>query len=165
MNNYQEILKPLSESWNQPVVRRSTDKEGISSIDKLDNKKDEADDQPVKTSVPAHNNWAVTKGLIDSDSEPEPEPEADHIPESENESEQSEKESEHSGLIDDKAEAIDDYQSGDSEDEEERQLRTENEIKHKGIDLGLLECSLVISIRLLRLILLRNLQIEIIYWP
>lgn len=132
--DFQQKLKPLSQSWNQSLQSVSTEKTGTSGIDTLDNKKDQVDEQPAKVAVPVRNNWAITKGLIDSDSEPEPEP--DNIQKIENEGEQSEEESEHSGLLDDKAEAVDDYESGDSENEEDRQYREENEVKHKGIDLG-----------------------------
>lgn len=129
MKDYQERLKPFSELWNQSL------KAGTSGIDKIDNKGDQVDEQPAKVAVPARNNWSAAKGLIDSDSESEPE--TDHVPESENEGEQSEEESEGSGFVIDKAEAVDDYESGDSEDEEDRQYREENELKQKAIDLGL----------------------------
>lgn len=129
MKEYQQRLKPLSESWNQSI------KAGTSDIDKIDNKGDQVDEQPAKVAVPVRNNWSVTKGLIDSDSESEPE--TDHVSASENGGEQSGEESESSGFIIDKAEAVDDYESGDSEDEEDRQYREENELKQKTIELGL----------------------------
>lgn len=134
VKDYQQKLEPLSQSWKQPLQSVSTEKAGTSGIDTLDNKEDQVDEQPAKVAVPARNNWAITKGLIDSDSESEPEP--DNIPNIENEGEQSQEENEHSGLLDDKAEAVDDYESGDSENEEDRQYRKENEVKHEGIDLG-----------------------------
>lgn len=81
-------------------------------------KNDKTEDAPQKSAVPARNNWSV--GLVDSDSEEESiVPDSDgeaHDVEDEQEDEQSDNE-----FINDEAEeAGEDYQSGDSMDEDER---------------------------------------------
>lgn len=125
-----EELKKLSESWNKSIKEysissdapRPIDVSGIfNTSDKVnsaavaDKRKD--DDAPAKKSVPARNNWGISNGLVDSDSEPE----HDLVAETEEEGSDEEDSDENSnGIIDDQAEEVEDYNSGDSMDEEER---------------------------------------------
>lgn len=76
-----------------------------------------------KVAVVARNNWGISNGIVDSDSEDD----VDFIPDTEEgsdgESQEDEDEDEHeeqNEFIDDEVEVIEDYQSGDSMDEEER---------------------------------------------
>lgn len=82
---------------------------------------DQTEDMTSKKSVAARNNWNIAKGLIDSDTEPE---ETESIAESDEECDDEEDDDEEGSeneLVDDEAEEIEDYNSGDSIDEDERQ--------------------------------------------
>lgn len=120
--NAREELTKLRDSWGKSLKRISN--EGLSVIDSLgaaDQNKTAEPNVPSKQFVPARNNWAVSKGLVDSDSESE----HDIVPETEVESgDESDNEDDANGgneFVANEAEEVgSDYNSGDSMDEEER---------------------------------------------
>lgn len=103
----------LKDSWSKSVKRNSLMNESPKPIDKLGT--DQIEKESAKKSVPVKNNWQ--KGLIDTDSESEDD--EDYIAEScEEEDDISDSED---SMIDVEADEIENYNSGDSMDEEERQ--------------------------------------------
>lgn len=97
------------------MKRNSISNDSPTAIDASNESSEQVDDQPAKKSVAARNNWAAP-GLIDTESEPESE--VDIV----RDSEESCEEEEHSdNFLDDGAEEVNDYNSGDSMDEDERQ--------------------------------------------
>lgn len=109
-------LKKLSESWNESVKRNSLSNESPKPIDKLgvaDTAK--AEEKPAKKAVPARNNWSH---LVDSESEPEQDELVLETDEGESQGEEGE-ETENE-FVDDEVEVVENYESGDSMDEEEK---------------------------------------------
>lgn len=125
-----ENLNVLSQSWNKSVKRNSIGEDGPSSIDGLGVQEPKVKESSKKA-VPARNNWSVSKGLIDSDSESDVEDDVENEEESDDDDD-----SEHSGFKADEAEYVEDYESGDSLEEEDREYLHNNEVKHKGINIG-----------------------------
>lgn len=117
-----EMSNNLRASWSKTAKRISLSEDSPDPIDALgiDTSK-KMDDEVKKEAVPARNNWSV--GLVDSDSEPE-----SIVPDSEDEQEEecSDEQSDNE-FIDDQAEEVESYSSGDSMDEDERREIDGNE--------------------------------------
>lgn len=112
-----ENLKKLSDSWNKSIKRNSLTNESPKPIDAMGVADTSSKTDTPKVAVPARNNW---KGIVDNESESDSENEM--VPESDEEgsSDFEEEESESDEFIDAEAEMIENYESGDSMDEEER---------------------------------------------
>lgn len=111
-----EGLNKLAESWSKSLKRISN--KASEPIDRLgldDESKKAEEDVPPKESVPARNNWGMPNGLVDSDSDADNEV----VPDSEQESDE-ESEANSNEFVNDMADEVDDYNSGDSMDENER---------------------------------------------
>lgn len=113
-----ENLKKLSESWNKSIKRNSFTDKSPKPIDALGVADTSSKPDTPKVAVPARNNWK--KDIVDNESELESENEL--VPESDEEgsSDYEEEDSESDEFVDAEAEVIDNYESGDSMDEEER---------------------------------------------
>lgn len=109
-----ENLKKLSESWNKSIKRNSLSNQSPKPIDASGDAdtSGKMEEKSAKKAVPARNNWST---VVDTESEPE---EDDLIPESDEGTDGEEEESENEFF--DSVDVIEDYESGDSMDEEER---------------------------------------------
>lgn len=115
--NARESLKKLKDSWNKSIKHSIISNESPTSIDRSGvSNTSNTEKQPAKEAVPARNNWGISKGLVDSESESE---DSEVVPDTEEVTDDETEESENE-LIDDGAEVIENYQSGDSMDEDER---------------------------------------------
>lgn len=117
-------MKKLQDSWNKSIKRSSLSNDSTNPIDTLNiTNSSKVEAESPKKAVVARNNWGISNGIVDSDSEED----VDFIPHSEEdsdgESQEDEDEHEHeerNELVDDEVEVIENYESGDSMDEEER---------------------------------------------
>lgn len=107
----------MSDSWNKSIKRNSISDESPKPIDRLNAADTSSKTDTPKVSVPARNNW---KGLVDNESQSESDEEM--VPESDEEgsSYYEEEESESDEFLDAQVEVIENYESGDSMDEDER---------------------------------------------
>lgn len=116
-----ESLKQMQISYTTTIKRTAIPNEPIDRSGVEESSKTE--EGSAKKFVPARNNWsAASNGLITNDSDVEDEDEVIAETEQEDCEEESEEESENFGnkFHDDEAEVVEDYQSGDSMDEEEK---------------------------------------------
>lgn len=114
----------------QNKARESTNKK----IAELIESKTPTETEKPKPFVVARNNWSFGNGLVDTESDPDSNDESiinETICSDEHEAEESD-----NSLIDDEAEDADDYESGDSMDEDERLEIEENEIVDHGESVG-----------------------------
>lgn len=114
--NAREKLVQLKDSWSKSLKRISG--EASAAIDRhglADESKAAEKEVPAKKSVAARNNWGMSNGLVDSDSDTE----LEVVPDSEEESDD-ENEASSNELIQNEAEEVEDYDTGDSMDEDER---------------------------------------------
>ncbi|XP_031634025.1 protein slender lobes [Contarinia nasturtii] len=125
-----DSLKKLQDSWNKSIARHSLDSSNPIDALGVADASDKTEEEPVKKVV-ARNNWAILKGLVDSEDSDD-----DIVPETEEGSdEENEDEEEANAFVDDEAEEVLDYETGDSMDDEERREIEENEIDY-GVDIG-----------------------------
>lgn len=114
--NAREKLVQLKDSWSKSLKRISgeasapIDRQGLADESKAAEK-----EVPAKKSVPARNNWGMSNGLVDSDSDTE----LEEVPDSEEESD-AENEANSNEFIQNEAEEVEHYDTGDSMDEDER---------------------------------------------
>lgn len=111
-------------------ARDSTNKQ----IADLIESKTPTETEKPKPFVIARNNWSFGNGLVDTESDPDSN-DGSIINETVYSDEHEAEESDNS-LIDDEVEVVDDYESGDSMDEDERQEIEENEISDHGESVG-----------------------------
>lgn len=104
----------MAESWSKSVKRNDLVDGSPKPIDKFGT--DKTEKIQAKKAVPARNNWA--RGLIDSDTESETD--EDFIVESCEEAESCSEEESENSMLENEAEEIEGYNTGDSMDEDER---------------------------------------------